>query len=131
MVGATEISGFNTIRSLLDTPQRWTTIYALYRRLFTDEMLSLLTPEQQSRIQHVSVDLTSSTEAIASAMKTGNVSADYVFFLAYIHSIESSAMDPKAKEELAKTNVPISRKFLKALPLAHTSPKRNPASNGR
>lgn len=45
VVGATGISGFNTIRSLLDSPKRWSTIYALSRSPLTDEMLLLLTRE--------------------------------------------------------------------------------------
>jgi hypothetical protein len=68
VVGATGISGFNTIRSLLDTPERWSTIYAVSRSPLSKEMLSLLTQEQQSRIKHVSVDLTGSAEDIASAL---------------------------------------------------------------
>ena len=124
VVGATGISGFNTIRSLLDCPERWSTIYALSRSPLTEEMLSLLTKEQQSRIKHVSIDLTGSAEKLASQLKEGGVQADYIFFYGYISPKDVSAMDPKAEEELVKANVPIFESFLSALDLAKLSPKR-------
>jgi nucleoside-diphosphate-sugar epimerase len=124
VVGATGISGFNTIRSLLDTPDRWSTIYAVSRSPLSKEMLSLLTQEQQDRIKHVSVDLTGSAEDIASSLQKGNVTADYVFFYGYIHPKDVSAMDPRAEEQMVKTNVPLFRNFLEALPKANITPKR-------
>jgi nucleoside-diphosphate-sugar epimerase len=124
VVGATGISGLNTIRALLDTPSRWSSIHALSRRPFSEETLALLDPEQQRRIQHVPVDLTGSAEDIASALREWRVSADYVFFFAYVHPSGVSAMDPHAEEQLSETNVPIFRKFLEALPLAKIPAKR-------
>jgi len=81
--GATGISGFHCIRALLDTP-RWSKIYALSRSPLSDEILSFLTEEQRSRIQHVSVDLSSSGEQIAKSFKDAGVEADYVFYYAYL-----------------------------------------------
>ncbi|KAK5727918.1 hypothetical protein LTR17_012341 [Elasticomyces elasticus] len=124
VVGATGISGFNTMRSLLDTPDRWATIYALSRSPPTDEMLSLFSSEQQSRIQHVSVDLTSSGEDIASSLTKAKVVADYVFFYGYIHPHGKSAMDPAMADALVEANAPIFDNFLQALPLAEIKPKR-------
>ncbi|THV74701.1 hypothetical protein D6C97_06112 [Aureobasidium pullulans] len=124
VVGATGISGFNTIRSLLDSPGRWSTIYALSRSPIPEEMLSLLTEEQQSHIKHVSIDLTASGDKLASQLKEGGVKADYVFFYGYISPKNVSAMDPKAEEELVKANVPIFKNFLEALETAKLEPKR-------
>ncbi|KAK4897782.1 hypothetical protein LTR27_004554 [Elasticomyces elasticus] len=124
VVGATGISGFNTMRSLLDTPDRWATIYALSRSPPTDEMLSLFSSEQQSRIQHVSVDLKSSGEDIASSLTKAKVVADYVFFYGYIHPHGKSAMDPAMADALVEANAPIFDNFLQALPLAEIKPKR-------
>ena len=124
VVGATGISGFNTVGSLLDTPGRWSMIYAVSRSLFREEMLSLLSPEQQSRIRHVSVDLTGSAKDIASSLQKGDVHADYVFFYGYIHRKDVSAMDPRAEGQMIETNVPLFMNFLEALPAANITPKR-------
>lgn len=124
VVGATGISGFNTIRSLLDSPQRWSTIYALSRSPFTKEMLSLLSQEQQSRIKHVSINLTGSADQLASQLRDGDVQADYIFYYGYISPKSVSAMNPKAEEELVEANVPIFENFLEALTSAELQPKR-------
>ncbi|KAG9943219.1 hypothetical protein KCU85_g8802, partial [Aureobasidium melanogenum] len=124
VVGATGISGFNTIRSLLDSPQRWSTIYALSRSPFTKEMLSLLSQEQQSRIKHVSINLTGSADQLASQLRDGDVQADYIFYYGYISPKSVSAMNPKAEEELVEANVPIFENFLEALKNAELQPKR-------
>lgn len=124
VVGATGISGFNTIRSLLESPERWSTVYALSRSPLSDEMLSLLSPQQRSRIQHVSVDLTGTAADIAHSLQQAAVRADYVFFYGYVHPKGVSAMDPKAEDQMVEVNVPIFRNFLEALPAAHLTPKR-------
>jgi hypothetical protein len=82
--GATGISGFNAIRSLLDTPDRWSTIYALSRSPLSKDLLVLLTDEQRSRIQHVSIDLGCSGQDIAKSFKDAGVEADYIFYNAYL-----------------------------------------------
>lgn len=124
VVGATGISGFNTIRSLLDSPERWSTVHALSRSPLSDEMLSLLSPEQKSRIKHTCIDLTNSADDIASSLQGGDVQAEYVFFYGYIHPEGISAMDPQAEERMVEANVPIFEKFLKALPMANIKPTR-------
>ncbi|KAL8939804.1 MAG: hypothetical protein Q9216_003155 [Gyalolechia sp. 2 TL-2023] len=124
VVGATGISGFNTIRSLLDTPDRWSTIYALSRHPPSSAMMSLLTPEQRPRIKHVPIDLTSSGAEIASSLKRADVEADHVFFYGYQHPQGMSAMDPATADALVEINVPIFRNFLDALALARIQPKR-------
>ena len=124
VVGATGISGFSTIRALLDSPQRWATVFALSRSPPTPEMLSLLTREQQGRIQHVSVDLTGSAEQISASLQKAKVEADHVFFYGYIHPKGKSAMDPTLADTLVETNVPIFENFIGALSIAKIEPKR-------
>lgn len=124
VVGATGISGFNTIRSLLDVPGRWTTIYAVSRSPFSAEMLSLMSEDQQSRIKHVSVDLTGPAADTAAALEAARVQAEYVFFYGYIHPRGKQAMDPAMADALVEANVPIFEKFLQALDLARIKPKR-------
>lgn len=99
-------------------------IYAVSRSPLSEEMLSLLSLEQQSRIRHVSVDLTGSANNIASLLQKGDVHADYVFFYGYMHPKDVSAMDPRAEDQMIETNVPLFRNFLEALPAANITPKR-------
>ncbi|KAI8936343.1 hypothetical protein NX059_006757 [Plenodomus lindquistii] len=123
--GATGISGFNAIRSLLDTPDRWSTIYALSRSSLSDDVLQFLTEQQKSRIQHVSLDLSGSSEDIAKTLKEAGVQADYVFYYAYLSpKTDKSAMDPSTADDLVESNVPPFRNFLGALPVAGIKPKR-------
>ncbi|KNG51467.1 nad dependent epimerase dehydratase [Stemphylium lycopersici] len=123
--GATGISGFSTIRSLLDTPDRWSIIYALSRSPIPDKLLNFLTDEQRSRIKHVSIDLSSSGENIAKSLKDAKVQADYVFYYAYLSpKTDKSAMDPSTAQDLVESNVPPFKNFLASLPLAGLKPKR-------
>lgn len=124
VVGATGISGFNTMRSLLDTPNRWETVYAVSRSAPSKEMLSLLSKEQQDRIKHVSIDLTGSSKQISESLIEAGVRADYIFFYGYIHPTGKSAMDPSMADALSETNVPIFENFLAALGPANIQPKR-------
>ncbi|KAF2856367.1 hypothetical protein T440DRAFT_106777 [Plenodomus tracheiphilus IPT5] len=123
--GATGISGFHTIRALLDTPDRWSTVYALSRSALSNEILKLLTEEQRSRIKHVSIDLNASGEEIANSFKEAGVKADYLFYYAYLPpKSDTSAMDPSTAADLVESNVPPFRNLLEALPLAQIKPKR-------
>jgi nucleoside-diphosphate-sugar epimerase len=123
--GATGISGFHTIRALLDTPERWSTIYALSRSPLSNAMLSLLTEQQRARIQHVSIDLSSSSEQIAQTLKDAHVQVDYIFYYAYLPpKTDKSAMDPSTAEDLLESNVPPFQNLLASFPLANLKPKR-------
>lgn len=124
VVGATGISGFGALRSLLDAPQRWSTVYALSRSPLSPGMQSVLTQEQLSHVQHVSVDLTGTANDIAASLREAKVQADYVFFFAYMHPKGKSAMDPSMAEALVETNAPIFSNFVTALDLANITPKR-------
>ncbi|KAI7362122.1 hypothetical protein KC354_g7555 [Hortaea werneckii] len=124
VVGATGISGLNTIRSLLDVPGRWETLYAISRSPFSEEVLSLFSLEQRKRIKHVSIDLTGSASEIASSLQKAEAKSDYVFFYGYIHPSGKEAMDPAMADALVEANVPIFQNFLQALDLAKIEPKR-------
>ncbi|KZM22460.1 uncharacterized protein EKO05_0000846 [Ascochyta rabiei] len=125
VLGATGISGFHTIRALLDSPRRWSRVYAVSRSPLSKKLLSLLTEEQRSRIKHVSVDMTSPAHDIAQAFRDANVMAEYVFYYAYLPPQSGhSAMDPKTAEELVQVNVPPFKNFLGSLPIAGIRPKR-------
>jgi len=124
VVGATGISGFNTIRALLDTPDRWEIIYAVSRSPPSEGMLAFFSEQQRDRIKHVPIDLTGPAEKTAEALKQADVSADHVFFYGYIHPAGESAMDPGTADALTETNVPLFKNFLSALSLASIIPKR-------
>jgi nucleoside-diphosphate-sugar epimerase len=83
ITGANGISGFHTMRVLLESPQRWKKVYAISRRPPPPEMMALLPEEQRSRVQHVASDFLSKPEDIAKALKDAKVTADVVFFYSY------------------------------------------------
>ena len=87
-------------------------------------MLSLLSPEQQARIRHVSIDLTGSADQTSQALKEAGVQADVVFFYGYITSQGKPAMDSSMADALAEVNIPIFTNFLEALGPADIKPRR-------
>lgn len=124
--GANGISGFNTVRALLDSPDRWATIYTLSRRPLSEKQLSLIPSALQDRIEHIPVDLSDSPEKIAGDFAEAGVRPDYVFYYTYAQpsSDGESGMDPKMAQKLFDANVPLFRTFLKALEIVHIEPKR-------
>ena len=125
VTGATGISGWNTIRSLLDVPGRWTKIYTVSRSQPEKCLMNLLSKEQQSRIQHLSVDFNGCPEDVAQALGVVQEADPYVFFYAY--------MQPKTEEhegvwrnvdKLVEVNGRLFSSFLKALDIAQVVPKR-------
>lgn len=125
VTGANGISGFYTMRALLDSPNRWTKIYALSRRPPSKEMMNLLTVEQQSRVQHVACDFLQSASTIAQAMKNGGVTADYVFFYSYLQpSPPPGSRIWSNADELVKVNSALLANFLEALEIAMLNPRR-------
>lgn len=83
VTGANGISGFHTMRALLESPDRWKKVWAASRRPPPEQMMQLLTPDQRSRVEHVACDFLSKPEDIAKQLKEKNVTADYVFFYSY------------------------------------------------
>lgn len=122
--GGSGISGFHAIRALLDTPERWGTVYYISRSALPETMQALLTDDQKKRLQHVAVDLQGGADKIASHLKDAKVEADYVFYYSYMNPASTNAMDPSASKELYKLNVPLFDNFLQALPKAEIKPKR-------
>ncbi|KAK4624442.1 hypothetical protein CLAFUW4_06024 [Fulvia fulva] len=123
--GATGISGFNALRALRDTPDRWSKVYTLSRSPLKQEMLNLLTEKQRCKIQHVSVDLTSSGDSVAKSLKDAGVDADYVFFYSYLQpKTGESGMSANLAKALVEANVPLLDNFLQSLPKAGIKPKR-------
>lgn len=122
--GGSGISGFHALRALLDSPDRWTTIYLLSRSPLPDSMLQFLTEDQKARIQYISADLTAKPDAIADKLKDDGVKPDYIFFYSYMNPKSGNAMSPNAAEELIEANVPLFDHLLQALPKADIKPKR-------
>ncbi|KAL0929869.1 nad dependent epimerase dehydratase family protein [Colletotrichum truncatum] len=118
VTGANGISGFNTMRALLDSPQRWETIYCLSRRPPPNEMMALLSDEARSRIKMISCDFLDDPTLIAKSLKSSGVRADHIFFYSYIHKDWSEA------EALVKSNTALLKNFLEALELADIKPTR-------
>ena len=123
--GANGISGFHTLRALLDSPHRWSTIYTVSRSPLADEQLGLIAPELRSRIKHVSTDLGTSPEEQAEVLRNAGVQADYVFYFAYLEpSSKESGMSAAMADALWEANVPLFDRFLSALELANIIPRR-------
>jgi hypothetical protein len=123
--GATGISGWNTIRALLDSPTRWTKIYAMSRSPPSKGLTNLLSHEQQSRVQHLPVDFSGSPEDIAKALAPVQESDPYVFFYAYMQpKTEAHEAVWSNVDALEKANGRLLPSFLQALELANIAPKR-------
>jgi hypothetical protein len=83
ITGANGISGFHTMRVLLESPQRWKKVYAISRRPPPPEMMALLPEEHRSRVHHVASDFLSEPQDIAKALTDAKVTADVIFFYSY------------------------------------------------
>lgn len=125
VTGANGISGFYSMRALLDSPERWSKIYALSRRPPSEDMMNLLTKEQQSRVQHVACDFLQPSSTIADALKMSEVTADYVFFYSYLQPTHPPGTRLWSNaEELVKVNSALLSNFLGALEEANVKPRR-------
>ncbi|KAK3672160.1 hypothetical protein LTR78_007913 [Recurvomyces mirabilis] len=125
ITGANGISGFHTMRALLDSPERWTKIWAASRRPPPKEMMALLTEDQRSRVVHVACDFLSSPEDICKQLQEKNVSADYIFFYSYAQPKPKAGTAAWSNaQELVDTNSALLKNFLGALTHAKITPKR-------
>ncbi|KAK5058894.1 hypothetical protein LTR84_011158 [Exophiala bonariae] len=123
VTGANGISGFHTMRVLLESPERWSKVYALSRRPPPKEMMALLPESQRSRVEHIAVDFLDEPTEIAHALKS--VTADYAFFYSYLQPKPPQGAPVWSNaEELLKVNTVLLDNFLQALSLARIIPKR-------
>lgn len=90
VTGANGISGFHTLRALLESSQRWTKVWAASRRPPPPEMMDLLPQSARSRVEHVACDFLSEPEDIAQQLREKGVTADAIFYYSYAQ--------PKPKE---------------------------------
>lgn len=128
VTGANGISGFHTMRVLLESPQRWSKVYALSRKPPPKQMMALLTEDQRSRVHHVAVDFLTSPDDIAKVMTDTGVSAGYVFFYSYLQP-KPDPSKPKSHswsnaDELVEVNRTLLQNFISALEKASIKPKR-------
>lgn len=143
VTGANGISGFHTMRVLLESPQRWTKIWAASRRPPPPEMMELLPQEQRERVEHVACDFLFKPEEIAKQLAGKGVTADAVFFYSYAQprpepgapawSNAQELLDTNCKYCditlrlmycLQNTSAALLRNFLGALDVARITPKR-------
>ncbi|KAJ8117826.1 hypothetical protein OPT61_g1069 [Boeremia exigua] len=125
VAGATGISGWNTIRSLLDSPDRWSKIYAISRSPPEQKLMDLLSPEQQSRIHHLAIDFSCTPEKISKSLNVVREPRTYVFFYAYLQpKTESSEKVWTNTQKLVEVNAALFASFLKALEIAKIVPER-------
>ncbi len=125
VTGANGISGFHTMRVLLESPDRWKKVWAASRRPPPKEMMALLTDDQRSRVEHVACDFLTKPEEIAEQLKQKNASADYVFFYSYAQPKPDPGKPAWSNaQELVDTNTALLRNFLDGLDNAGIVPKR-------
>lgn len=123
--GATGISGWNTIRSLLDSPVGWNKIYAMSRSPPSKDLTALLSSEQQSRLQHLPVDFSSGSKDIAGSLSSVREPNPYVFFYAYMQpKTEDNEAVWSNVEKLEALNSELLFSFLEALEIADITPER-------
>lgn len=113
VTGANGISGFHTMRVLLESPERWTKVWAASRRPPPPEMLDLLPKEARSRVEHVACDFLSLPEDIAKQFKEKGVTADAVFFYSYAQPPPKGSAWSNA-QELCDVNCMAIRSFYKS-----------------
>jgi nucleoside-diphosphate-sugar epimerase len=125
VTGANGISGFHTMRVLLESPDRWKKVWAASRRPPPKDMMALLTDDQRSRVEHVACDFLSKPEDVAEQLKSKNVTADYVFFYSYAQPKPEPGKPAWSNaQELVDTNSALLRNFLEGLDKAGIAPKR-------
>ncbi|KAF1990967.1 NAD dependent epimerase/dehydratase [Aulographum hederae CBS 113979] len=84
ITGANGISGFGTLRALLDSPLRWSKIYTISRSPPPDSMLRLLPEHALTKIQFIPIDFLSPPTTIAAALNSANIkTVDYIFYYTY------------------------------------------------
>lgn len=91
VTGANGISGFATLRVLLQSPHRWRKVWALSRSPPPPEMMALLTPEQRQRVEYLAINFLEKPEKIGQVLKDNGVAADAIFFYSYFQ--------PKSEEK--------------------------------
>lgn len=125
ITGANGISGFATLRVLLDNPDRWSKVYTISRSPPPPKMLNMLTPDQRTRVQHVTCDFLQSPATIAQALQAAGVTADYIFFYSYLQPRPPPGAAPWTNaDELVRVNTALLTNFLGALSIVGITPGR-------
>lgn len=125
VTGANGISGFHTMRALLQSPERWKRIYALSRNPPPQSMMDLLSADERSRVHHVAIDFLEDAETIAQKMADAKVVADYIFFYSYLQPRPPPGVAILSNlQDLVDVNAKLLDNFLKALVQLGVTPKR-------
>ncbi|EGP86794.1 unnamed protein product [Zymoseptoria tritici ST99CH_3D7] len=125
VTGANGISGFHTLRALLESSQRWTKVWAASRRPPPPEMMDLLPQSARSRVEHVACDFLSEPEDIAQQLREKGVTADAIFYYSYAQpKPKEGAPVWSNAEELTEMNCAMLRNFLASLDIAGVKPSR-------
>jgi hypothetical protein len=106
VTGTNGISGFHTMRVLLESPERWQKVYAISRRPPLPEMMALLPAEAKGRVEHVACDFLDDPKEIAQKIRDKGVTkVDAVFFYSYLQpKTEEGESAWSNAEALVQTN---------------------------
>lgn len=87
--------------------------------------MRLIPADYHDRIQHISCDLQAEPKTIAKLLQDAHVTADYIFFYAYLQPRPPPGAPAWSNhQELLEVNSALLRNFLQALPDAGIKPKR-------
>ncbi|RDW77885.1 hypothetical protein BP5796_05737 [Coleophoma crateriformis] len=112
VAGASGMSGQHMIQVLAQSPQRWEKVYAVSRS----------PPSVKAEnTQHISIDLLSGSEDIATALRDNGVVADVVFFFSYVQLRPSQSTEANAVALLLGR---LLQNLLEALDLCSIVPQR-------
>ncbi|RDW85276.1 hypothetical protein BP6252_02866 [Coleophoma cylindrospora] len=116
VAGASGMSGQHMTQVLAQSPQRWEKVYAVSRS----------PPSVKAEnIQHISIDLLSRPEDIATALRDHGVVADIVFFFSYVQ-LHPEPDEPVfgSADRLCEVNGRLLQNLLGALDLCSIVPQR-------
>ncbi|KAK3987120.1 Iridoid synthase [Cladorrhinum sp. PSN332] len=127
VTGATGVSGYQMVKVLASSPQRWAKIYCLSSRPPPPNFFSDLGEEAAGRVQHISVDFLSDPATIARSLTSKIKKIDHIFYFSYCQPPppEGNVLDLWANaDQLSTVNSTMFANFLSALSSSSLIPQR-------
>ncbi|KAL2134071.1 hypothetical protein VTI74DRAFT_1067 [Chaetomium olivicolor] len=125
VTGATGLSGYQMVKVLAASPQRWSKIYCLSSRPPPENFFADL-GEGASRVEHLAVDFMGVPEEIARRLQERIQHVDHVFYFSYMQPPpKGDVLNLWANaDELATVNITMFTNFLAALDQTPLRPRR-------
>ncbi|KAH6843377.1 hypothetical protein B0I37DRAFT_384333 [Chaetomium sp. MPI-CAGE-AT-0009] len=125
VTGATGLSGYNMVKVLAASPQRWSKIYCLSSRPPPQNFFEDL-GEGASRVEHLAIDFLDDPSEIARRLREAVQHVDHVFYFSYMQPApKGDVLNLWANaDELATVNVTLFNNFVFALQQTSLKPRR-------